>query len=171
MGFKELLNTYTEIKLQSESPKMKETSEKEIFEASNQLMKYAAYDMQRTIESMASDPSKRKIQLMFLAIVFDGQLYEVMTAKGRIRLAERWHMLLRATRHSKSKGGMSRYIIDVVAKTYFPEYLKHVDDDIQVLRSFFLSNEEQLMEKANTELNALDKRGLPVTVTSSDVMP
>jgi hypothetical protein len=149
--FDRIAHTYTEVRLQGDS-----SGKKKIFESSCQLMKYASFDMQEWRERMGSISSGRKdIQFMFLAIVFDGKLYEAIIEEGKIKLEERSHVLLRSTRYSKSKAGMSYYVIDVVVKSYFSEYLKIIDSDIHTLRSFFQSNKNWLMRKANSRMRAL----------------
>jgi len=148
--FHTIAHTYAEVKLQSES-----LEKREIFEASNQLMKYSAFEMEQWREAMASKPSDIDIRFVFLAVVFDGKLYEALTHNGKIELKERSHMLLKVARYSKARAGMSHYIIDMVSKAQFPEYLDLVEDDIQLIRSFFLSNEEHLLGMANTEVKAL----------------
>jgi len=145
--FKRIGHTYAEVKFQG---KGKESSERqEIFEASNQLMKYASYEIQKESERIAGDTSNRNVLFLFPAIAFDGMLYEAIVKGGKTRLFKRAHILLETSRYSKQSGGISSYLIDVVAKDELPQYLRSLNKDIDVIRHFFSSKEEKLAEKAD----------------------
>ena len=144
--------TYAEVKLRGDSSGRGESSEREIFEASNQLMKYAAYDINQRQEKMRDNSSGRDVVFLFLAIVLDGLIYEATSKKGIIKLRERSRIILRSTRYSKSKAGMSRYNIDVVTRSYFPQYIKMIDDEVNSILSLFISSDEYLIQIANSDV-------------------
>jgi hypothetical protein len=134
--------TYAEVKFEGHS-----SGKSEIFEASNQLMKYAAYEIEGVGKRVSPRSSNPDIHFHFLAIVFDGRLYEAIVEGGKLRLARREHILLNSRRHLKT-GEYQEYMIDVVTAKGFPHYLKDLNNDIKRTRLFFSANKDKLEKKA-----------------------
>jgi len=159
--FTRIARTYTEVPLSKKSSqpardKRGSSGKQLIFDASNQLMKYAAMEVQNWHDTKARDLSRRDIVFFFLAIVFDGRLYEATLRRGSMKLKRRSHLLLHTARYSKLQKEPCYYLIDVVTRSHLPEYLRLIDSDIQVLRSFFKSKEDQLLDKADAEMKVLE---------------
>jgi len=146
-SFNRIAHTYTEVKLQGEA-----SQKSEIFEASNQLTKYAAYFMHDWNERISNDVSRRDIIFLFVAIAFEGKLYEAIVERGALSLHSRDNILLAVARRSKVKEGFSYYLIDVVTKNHFHKYLEALNKDIEKLRDFVYANEKEFASKAENEV-------------------
>jgi len=142
--FSRLAHTYAEVKIQGQS-----SEKQEIFEASNQLMKFVSYEMRKESERIAGDVSNRNFSFLFPVIAFDGMIYEAIVRGGEIKLLKRVHILLETSRYSKLTRNILGYLIDVVAKPGFAQYLKLLNEDIVTIRHFFASNEKELIEKVD----------------------
>jgi len=160
--------TYSQVRLQAEQFEEQRSGKNEIFEASNQLMKYTAYQVKEWRERMVRNLSGRDFVIMYLAIIFDGKLYEAITERGEIRIVEKSHVLLESARYSKLKTGMSNYVIDVIAKDYFPNYLGLINKDIRTLEAFLLLERDQLMRKTKAEIKALGHRQTIVSLADQE---
>ncbi len=135
--------------------KDKSDSRDDIFEARNQLMKYSFSEMKRWTEIISQDLRRREVIFMFLAIIFDGQLYEATKEKGELTLQKSDHILLRSARYSKSQGTFSEYLIDVVSKEGIPKYLTLLNKDIELLRGSFASK-KGLADKSDSTVKNLN---------------
>jgi len=138
--FDRLARSYVEVKIEGQ-----DGGRKDIFTACNQLTKFIAYSFQRRVDRLAKDPDHVMI-MVFPVIVFDGDLYEATLGEtGNIILSRRKHILL--ARHSKlSFAGTDErsFLIDVVAKGYFEDYLKAVRLDIRNIEQSLLSKKHIL---------------------------
>jgi len=162
VDFTRIASTYAEVELLKGSSQSGESRGKgQIFEASNQLMKYACFRAQQWNDKMSKDSSRQYVIPLYPAIVFDGRLYEAIVKADKIDLKARSHLLLKASRYSKTKRGMTHYIIDIVSRRHLCNYLRRLDHDIETLQSFFLSNEKRLRRELEAKKKSLWKR--PVT--------
>jgi hypothetical protein len=153
--FRRMANTYAEIKYEKGS----ESKKSEIFEAKNQLAKFVSYDISqllRRIENRGTDPAKNYLTWFYHpTIVFDGKLYEAICENASVRLFERKHILLSAT-HSpiylkdfqNTEPSDLQYIIDVVRKDFFTDFIKILENEYSSLWNCVYDNIEELKEKA-----------------------
>jgi hypothetical protein len=139
---KKVAHEYTEIKL----PKSSGTRET-MFRAVSQLMNYADYSIERWRELISSNMWDRRMVFLFLAIAFDGLLYEAEVLDGRLSLFPRDVLLLEQARPSKANGRATHYLIDVVTRKSFPEYVETLNQDVTRLRSVVKSNLASLFPK------------------------
>ena len=143
-SFNRIAHTYSEVKLQGGS-----SGKSEIFEASNQLIKCARYHKDQQQELILRDRSMRHLGIYFLAIAFDGKLYEAIVKEGDVSLYPRDSISLSANRHWLS-GPQTDYRIDIVTKQHFPTYLKALDSDIEKFRKYVASEENRILSKTKT---------------------
>jgi hypothetical protein len=148
--FRKIAHTYSEVKIQGQS-----SGKSEIFEASNQIMKFISYEFGETSKEIAKDLSNRDIYFIFPLIVFDGRLFEAVVRKNKLRLNAAPHLLLEASGHAFGIRRPVNYLIDVVAKPFLKEYLSLLNQDISVLLKYFKSNERALAEKAEELVDLL----------------
>lgn len=120
----------------------------EIFEARQQLMKYAIDFMKERKSLMLNDNSRRDIIFLFLAIVLDGPLYEASVQDEKLNIRPQRHIVLRSGRYSRT-GEYFSYLIDIVREDFFPEFLSILEKDVVALRSFFHDNHKDLVKRAN----------------------
>lgn len=127
----------------------------DIFEARNQLMKYSNYFKKGRRERISGDPTRRDIFFLFLAIVFDGQLYEATNENGKLGLRPADKILLRSGRYSKTTGEYLTHLVDVIRREHFPEYVKTLNKDIALLRDKFTWEAKDLTAKADDAVDTL----------------
>jgi len=127
----------------------------DIFEARNQLMKYSSSTTKRWTGVISQDIGRRDVILMFLAIVFDGQLYEARKEDGEMTVRKSDYILLKSGRYSKTQDNFAEYLIDVVSKDGLSKYLTVLNTDIGLVRSYFAKNKSDLLRKANNALTGL----------------
>lgn len=144
--------TYEEYKIskiENEGLKRSRNSEKrEIFEAINQLVKYQHFDV---VESVSA-PSRIRgaaspffpIEFSFLAIVFDGKLFEAIVGQGELALEERNHLLLHYIYRPRDSFANLNFWIDVVKKDFFSEYLARIYSDILMITDKIVSENSLL---------------------------
>ena len=81
--------TYHEYKIQKEQKRPSPRGREEIFEAVNQLVKFQSFDVKETMGHVKSATSPYfSVILSFLAIVFDGMLFEAIIKEGKVQLNE-----------------------------------------------------------------------------------
>jgi len=67
----------------------------------------------------------------FPCIVFDGTIYEAIVKNGKMKLQKTNHIILtRSTRASYSVYDVN-FLIDVVTKNYFNNYLRKINNDVK----------------------------------------
>jgi len=140
--FDRLAKSYVEVKIEGQ-----DGGRKDIFTACNQLTKFIAYSFQRRVDRLAKDPDHVMI-MVFPVIVFNGNLYEATLDKiGNIVLSQRKHILLARTSRLPFAGANERsFLIDIVTKGYFEDYLKAVRLDIRNIEQSLLSKKDILEE-------------------------
>jgi hypothetical protein len=120
-----------------------------IFEAQNQLWKCVTYNCKTWREMFEKDRSSRHIAIFFPTIVLDGELFEATGPSTSVRLTERQHMLLSFSRSSKPLGTVKSFLVDVVKKENFRDYLRTLDSDIRVIRRYFAANRTEFAGNAD----------------------
>jgi hypothetical protein len=75
------------------------------------------------------------VELSFLAIVFDGRLFEAIVDKGKPALEERKHILLHFIYRPRNSFKNLNFWIDVVHKEFFCAYMTQILQDISFINS------------------------------------
>ncbi len=127
----------------------------EIFQATNQLMKFSHDFLRGYGNRIATNPAARHIVFLFLTIAFDGLLYEARTKNGKWSLKPTSHVLLRTGRYSKTFGDYETYMVDVVTKENLANHIKTVESDISLLMNEFTFNAQNLTARADKAVRTL----------------
>jgi hypothetical protein len=122
----------------------------EVLEAINQVVKFLEFDFDESVNS----PGRIKdatsplfpIELNFIAIVFDGKLFEAIIGKGKAVLEESKHILLHFVYRPKKSSKNLNYWIDVVNKDFFPEYMNQISKDITLIEAKIETNQKILSQ-------------------------
>lgn len=114
--------------------KQNENHKKEIFEAEMQLKKYLEYSND---ELLAATNFPFFLQFYFPCIVFDGKLYEANVSKVDTSLKEVLSVPLVT----------GCYVIDIIQKSYFSEYLKVIDSDIELMNQVISGKQKEIWQK------------------------
>lgn len=154
-SFKRVARSYAEIKYQGKQSK--KNGKNEIFEAKNQLVKFTAFSANHLVNLLKGgefDPmTYSPVWFCHPTVVFDGKLYEAIIESGSPRLYERKHLLL-ATSYSppyisefpETVMPYLPYLIDVVRKDYFADFLKILKTDYATIRNCISDNIQELIE-------------------------
>lgn len=110
--------------------KPKGKSKPDIYEAIAVLTKAQEQSYDESLED--SDPSDYHLAFFtFLTIVFDGLMFEASVLDGRVELFETDHGLIRSKQFVIKTRAQRSYLIDVVTKKFFPDYLRLLKEDFQ----------------------------------------
>ncbi|HKM75449.1 MAG TPA: hypothetical protein VJZ32_03425 [Candidatus Bathyarchaeia archaeon] len=150
--FNRQANTYSEVKLQKLQGQPSKPTKSEIFEAQNQLMKYMNYSNEQEAKKISRDVTRRDVLFNFLAIAFDGLLYEATLDDGKLALRRKNHVLLES-RTQKGEYYQS-CMIDVVSASWFPRYLKLLEKDVDEILSYFRTNRRKMIHKVESLIDA-----------------
>ena len=143
---------YVEAKLQKDV----RSESSSIFEAQNQLWKCLSYNSKIWREMFEKDRSSRAITVFFPAIVLDGELFEATGPSANVRLTRSHHVLLSISRRAKPLGpSMKDFLIDVVRKENFGDYMKMVKSDIVLIKKYFSTNRARLAKEADEAVERL----------------
>lgn len=124
----------------------KGNSRKEIFGAVNQLVKFVFYEKGRP-PTKPSQPEKAfGILILFPIIVFDGYMFEVVLESGEPKLKKRNHLTLITHHRSPYTQEAEDFLIDVVHRSYFPEFMKKLNADFLNIRNEIIQKSEKLYE-------------------------
>lgn len=154
--FDEAAIAYDEIKKQGKSK-----SRKDIFEGSNQLVKFVCYERGLPEKPDISKPDFQ-IMMYFPIIVFDGDMYEVKLESGKPKLEKTNHVLIRKSYRSPYTKQVERFLIDIVHRSYFSEFLKQLNSDFRKMRKAILESHDEFIKKAEEakqEYEGLKKKG------------
>jgi hypothetical protein len=121
---------------------------KEIFEAMTQLKKYITY----TNEKILKTNIPVTIDVYFPCIVFDGQIFEAQIKGEMLRLKRTEHILLTTSQPSPYSIWDLRFMIDVVSKSYFQNFLSEIDDSIKSIQQVIKRKAKKILASiANME--------------------
>lgn len=120
----------------------------EIFEAIMQLVKYITYSKYNTIKRLAKvEVSKYRISFWFPIIVFDGKMWNVSFEEGNVKnVIESKHIILKNTYRPIQSMEEANFLIDIVHRSYFKDFLGIIKKDIDDL----INN---LIKDSNKRLN------------------
>lgn len=122
-----------------------ERKKREIFEATNQLKKYITYTNEQTLKERFEDVYRFHVH--FPCIVFDGEMYEAIIAEGDINIKKKKHLIL-ATQYKPSYSVWEQnFLIDVIHKDHFKEYLPKILNDLSSLENTLTSNRDDLIKR------------------------
>jgi hypothetical protein len=128
-----------------------EKSRKEIFEATNQLVKFIRYDSNEAMKRymrLHEELGREYIQLIFPIIVFDGDMYEATFDSGQLKIQKTNHILLTTHFRCPYSEDVKNFTIDVVNKTQFAALVDLVTKDIAECSKAIYLNKDELLQKA-----------------------
>lgn len=141
--------TYDEYRIKSNAKRRLPASRKEIFEAVNQVVKFQNFDMEESVRAPGRIKSATSpffpAELGFLAIVFDGRLFEALVHNGKFAIEEREHVLLHYRYRPRNSFVNLDFWIDVVKKEFFSTYLTKIHRDISLISDKIKSERELLL--------------------------
>jgi hypothetical protein len=103
--------------------------------------------MERERKSIGRSTSSRDVLFYFVAILFEGRLYEAIVEGGKLRLTRRNHIML--VTKARTTEYFSDFKIDVVAVEGLSQYLQLLEEDVKSLRGYFTYNRSKLEKKAD----------------------
>jgi len=142
--FNEAAIATDEIKIKKDK---KNDSRRTVFGATNQLVKFILYEKGPPKESKV--PRKDfQIRVFFPIIVFDGSMYRVNLESGEPKLEKAKHILIKTSHRSPYTKEVERFVIDVVHRSYFPEFMRKLNLDFLNLIEVVLQQHDELVKKA-----------------------
>lgn len=142
--FKRLAVTFDEVYLKGKKHEY-DRGKREIFEAENQLKKFIMHRKEKVIEE--NPPITGRIFIYFPCIVFDGEIFEAIVYKGELELKKRKHLILTSQYRPSYSVWEENFIIDIVHKSYFRDYLKKIRRDIESLSETAVKNRDYLVSE------------------------
>jgi hypothetical protein len=109
---------------------------RDLYQAIMQLVKAQSFEVKNAIRrSPTIRHSFHPLYFSFLAVVFDGLMFEAAIENGEIKLTPIDHGLVQKSFQPDYDyfGGPLRYTIDVMNKGYFSKYLSEVENDLKVI--------------------------------------
>ena len=79
-------------------------------------------------------------------IVFDGPMYNGKLTEDKISLEERNHVILEYQYQPKYTKHPQRFLIDIVKKEYFPEFIEIIKEDISKINKSIEANTKKILE-------------------------
>lgn len=157
-NFGRIAVAYDEIRKQksenSDSSRSRRSQPKEIFEAVNQLTKFTSYELHQMV-GKTSDTSGSNdevhINAIFPVIVCDTELFEVILENGEPKIERVSHILLGTHYRCPYCGKVESYLLDVVHRPYFKDFLNLFDDHLLLTKNEFIKNQEELVRRAISE--------------------
>jgi effector-binding domain-containing protein len=151
--FERIAIAYDEIKKEKfQKGENTEKGRREIFEATNQLVKFVSYELhgtERRISNLPESlPKRENIIIHFPIIVFDGDMYEASFTSGELKLEETNHVLLSTHFRCPYCKEVRSFTIDVVHRSYFDEYLKLLITHLHILNESISGFRNELMDRA-----------------------
>ena len=131
-----------------------EKSRKEIFEATNQLVKFIRYESNEAVKrymTLHEKLGREYIQLAFPIIVFDGDMYEATFDSGQLKLQKTNHILLSTHFRCPYSQEVKNFTIDVVNKVQFPAFVDLMTKDITESSKAIYLNKDELLQRAERD--------------------
>ncbi len=155
--FERIAIAYDEIK-----KKKYGSSRRDIFEAVHQLLKFTCYEIHESFirRSKLTDlpPEHELIFVFFPILVFDGDMFEVTFDSGKPRLKRRNHILVSTHYRCPYCQEVRSFMVDVVHRSHFSEFMKILDTDYYEMTENILKNRDGLVKKAKeTRIKFLEK--------------
>jgi 2',3'-cyclic-nucleotide 2'-phosphodiesterase (5'-nucleotidase family) len=89
--------------------------------------------------------------------VFEGDLYEALVQKGRVKLRPTSRLLLRSHHHDKPNKEHKEILVDVVQSKSFGEYLSVVESDIDRIKKHFDTKKAKLLKAVDKSIEEVSK--------------
>jgi len=132
----------------------------EIFEATNQLIKFVNYlnhHTEKNLSELPKDRPKRELMMiLFPIIVCDGDMFEVFFKGGEPTLWKTKHVLLSTNRHCPYCKESKSFTIDVVHRSYFEEFIDSIKTPSIKMNKVILEKHKELLSKIKNDRLLLD---------------
>ena len=159
-NFDRIAIAYDELK-KSKSNQKVGSHRNEIFEGTNQLVKFVNYmnhrREKRLSELPADLPYRENIRILFPIIIFDGDMFEVFFKGEEPMLWKTKHLLLSTHRYCPYCKESKSFTIDVVHRSYFEEFLNVLRTSFVKLNEIFSEKHDELLEKISNDRAVLEK--------------
>lgn len=149
--FKRVAVSYDAFPLQAKKSGY-EGKKRAIFEAQNQLKKYICYTNEQTAKERYEGLSR--FDFYFPCIVFHGQIYEATFEGRKMEVTPKKHILLTTQYRPSYSVWEHGFLMDVVHRTYFRNYLRKVRKDIKSIQGI-LSKHKKTIHKRLDEAELL----------------
>jgi len=123
------------------------TGKRQIFAAENQLTKFIADTHEKSFEEELHLSEMKRIAVYFPCVVFDGKIFEVIVEKGELELKKSRHLILTSQYIPSYSTSEQNFLIDIVHKSYFKNYLKKITRDITSLSETIIKNRNELIKR------------------------
>lgn len=145
--FKKVASSYKLIKPNSDKDK------EDIYEVVMQLIKAQIFDVEQALNRDKSiKHTHYPIFFSFLAIVFDGKMFEAKIVGNDIDLEEVSYGLIRAQYMPSYSDHLLDYQIDVVKREYLNNYLSQLEQDIYSLKSTIMEHHSDMVKYLNRQI-------------------
>lgn len=148
--FERIAISYDEIKKKRDG-----SQRKEIFEAVQQLVKFTSYEIHESLLRRSKlpdlNPEEELIFYLFPVLVFEGDMFEVIFDSGEPKLRKQNHIILDTSYRCPYYEEHEGFIIDVVHRTYFKQFMEILEADFQRLRKAIVKNRDELLMKAKED--------------------
>jgi len=124
----------------------------EIFEAENQLKKYISSYFEQIAKAKIDI---YRIEMLFPIIVFDGKMYEAVIENGKIHVSESKHVALMTSYRTPYSIWERSFLIDVVHRDYFPNFLKVLDEDTKSFKKVVRGNKRRIEREVERAISLL----------------
>jgi len=126
----------------------------DVYEAVMILMKAQSYNYETIVSRIPESRPKKAsserqsyaLPFTFLALAFDGPLFEAGFVEGDIELKELNMGLIQSTYWSTGLSRPVNYVIDVVRVDHFRDYLELIRDDVKTVKAKLKENERQAID-------------------------
>jgi hypothetical protein len=145
--------SYNEFYLQGKKESFKERK-KEIFEAQNQVKKYIDCSIDQLMK-VSKELTIYPIEIDFPCIVFDGLMFEAILERGGLQLHKTNHVILSTSYRSQYSIFERSFLIDVVHKDSFGDYLKLIRKDVSSIQKSLRKNSSRILRKIDDTLSLL----------------
>lgn len=159
--FEHIAVAYDEIKKEKKD-KGSKSSMREIFEATNQLVKFVCYETHQIFKRIEKFPEyrarQRELVVLFLpVIVFDGDIFEVTFGNLEPKLRKVSNLLLQTHYRCPSCLKVESYAIDIVQATYFNEFLRTVKANLNKTKEILLQKNDELLSRIRKDKSSANE--------------
>jgi hypothetical protein len=159
--FERIAIDYDEIKKEKYlKPNDKERGRNDIFEAITQLSKFVCFEIHQILEAYAKSRMKSQGEMFLFVspvIVFDGELIEAFHSSNEMRLEHANHILLKTNYLCPYCHRIESFLIDVVHRSYFEEYMKIFKNDVKQTENILTTVRNEFFEVGKLERERIAK--------------
>ena len=135
-----------------------EKKKNEIFEAENQLKKYISYYFEQCVKAKYD---VYRLLMLFPIVVFDGKMYEAAIENGKIKVSESKHVVLTTSYRQSYSLWEQSFLIDVVNRDYFPNFLKVLGEDTKSFKKVVRGNKRRIEREVERATSLLGTVKIP----------